>query len=274
MREGEIVTMALKIVTAVLTALLIIILAVGTLFYFKGYKPLEEDNTRLTAGMRDLEKAKTELKHLKEKESKETAWLTPAIEALNAGLGSEIKSGKAEVLAAGNKIVVNISEQALFLPGSYTFSSESPLLRSNLVALLKSDKLKGKEIVIGNTTSAVPAQGRGRKKVPAKDARTLAAERSSALIKDFEKNGINQDALIAAAYAPKQPGAGLLIKDRKTVIIIENPVTVPGGAAKQEAAAPAPAKSIPASGSTRTVPARQPESQTQPRPIPIRPHAQ
>ncbi len=125
---------------------------------------MAEDNARMTTRMPELDKAALELRQRKEKESKETAWLKPAIDALSAGLGNEIKSGKAEVLAAGNKVVVNISEQALYLPGSYTFSNESPQLRANLVALLKSDTLKGKDIYIGNTTHAVPAQGRGRKK--------------------------------------------------------------------------------------------------------------
>jgi hypothetical protein len=230
--------MLMKIVTSVLTALLILTLTAGAIFYIKAYKPMAEDTARMTARMPELDKATIELRQRKEKESKETAWLKPAIEALSAGLGSEIKSGKAEVLAAGNKVVVNISEQALYLPGSYTFSNESPQLRANLVALLKSDTVKGKDIYIGNTTHAVPAQGRGRKKIAAKDARTLAAERSAALIKYFEKNGVNQDALIAAAYSPQQPRMGFLIKDRKTVIIIENPPIVPLGATNVAAAQP------------------------------------
>ena len=258
--------MLMKIVTAVLTALLILMLTAGTIFYLKAYKPMAEDNARMTARMPELDKAAIELAQRKEKEGKETAWLKPAIEALSAGLGNEIKSGKAEVLAAGNKVVVNISEQALFLSDSYTFSKESPQLRANLVALLKSDTLKGKDIYIGNTTHAVPAQGRGRKKIAAKDARTLAAERSAALIKDLEKNGVNQEALIAAAYPPQQPRMGLLIKDRKTVIIIESPPTVPLGATNV-AAAQAPAKPFPDSRGTVTVPA----SRTQPGAIPIQP---
>jgi hypothetical protein len=262
--------MLMKIVTSVLTALLIMVLAAGATFYLKAYKPMAEDNARMTAKMPELDKAAIELAQRKEKEGKETAWLNPAIDALTAGLGNEIKSGEAEVLAAGNKVVVDISEQALYLPGSYTFSKESPQLRSNLVALLKSDKLKGKDIYIGNTTHAVPAQGRGRKKIAAKDARTLAAERSAVLIKDLEKNGVNQDALIAVAYSPQQPRLGFLIKDRKTVIIIESPPTVPLGAAKV-ASAQAPARPFPGSRGTLTVPAPRPSSQTQPGAIPIQP---
>ncbi len=261
----------LKIVTSVLTVLLIMTLTAGALFYLKAYKPMKEDYARLTSRIPELDKAKSELKHIQEKESRETAWINPAIEALSAGLANEIKSGAAEVLTAGNKVVVNISEQALYLPGAYTFSKESPQLRARLVALLKSDKLRGKEIYIGNTTHAVPAQGRGRKKVPSKDARTLAAERSAVLIRDFEKNGVNQDSLIAAAYSPKQPATGLLIKDHKTVIIVESPPTAPLSGTKQEAAPQTSAKPVPDTRSTVTVPAPRPESQTQPRPIPIQP---
>ena len=247
--------MLMKIVTSVLAAVLILTLAAGALFYLKTYKPMAEENARMTARMPELDKAMIELRQRREKESKETAWLKPAIETLSAGLANEIKSGKAEVLAAGNKVVVNIVEQALYLPDSYTFSNESPQLRANLVALLKSDTLKGKDIYIGNTTHAVPALGRGRKKIAAKDARTLAAERSAALIKNLEKSGVSQDALIAAAYSPQQPKMGSLIKDRKTVIIIESPPTVPLGATDMAA----------------TVPAPRPASQTQPGAVPIQP---
>ena len=122
--------MLMKIVTAVLAALLILSLAAGAVFYLKAYKPMAEDNARMTARMPELDKATRELRQRKEKESKETAWLKPAVEALSAGLGNEIKSGKAEVLAAGNTVVVNIAEQALYLPGSYTFSKESPQVGS------------------------------------------------------------------------------------------------------------------------------------------------
>jgi outer membrane protein OmpA-like peptidoglycan-associated protein len=236
--------MLMKIVTAVLTVLLILTLAAGALFYLKAYKPMVEDNARMTGRIPELDKAKRELGQSKEKESKETAWLKPAIDALSAGLGNEIKSGKAEVLIAGNRVVVNIAEQELYLPDSYTFAKESPQIRANLLALLKGDAVKGKDIYIGNTTHAVPAQGRGRKKIASKDARTLAAERSAVLIKYLEKNGVSQDALIAAAYSPQQPKMGSLIKDRKTVIIIESPPTVPVGATNA-AAAQNPAKQLP-----------------------------
>jgi hypothetical protein len=266
--------MLMKTVISVLTALLIVTLGAGAVFYLKTHKPMVEDYTRMKAALPAYEKANAELKKLQEKESKETAWLTPAVDALNTGLGNEIKSGKAEVFVADNKVIVNITERELFLPGSYTFAKESPQLRLNLVALFRNDVLKGKAIYIGNTTHDVPAKGRGRKKIPAKNARTLAAERSAALIKDFEKNGVNQDALIAAAYSSKQPVMGFLIKDRKTVITIETPPAVPLVATKQEAAQQSLAKPDPDTRSTLTVPAPRAAAQTQPRPIPILPAQQ
>jgi hypothetical protein len=260
--------MLMKIATYVSIALLVVTLGAGAFFYLNVHTPMAEDYVRMKAGMPELDKAKIELKKYKEKEnreSRETAWLSPVIDVLSAGFSEEIKSGKAEVLAAGNKVIVNIAEQALFMPGSYTFAQESPQLRANLAALLKNDKIKGRDIYIGNTTQGVPAQGKGRKKIPAKDARTLAAERSAALIKDFEKNGVNQDALIATAYAAKQPQIGFNIKDRKTVIIIESPPTLPVVATKHEAAKPAPdAKNAAAVPVT-------PSAQAQPKSIPIKP---
>jgi hypothetical protein len=262
----------MKIVASLLTALLVVMLGVGAVFYLKTYKPLADDYARMKSDLPAYEKDRAELKLLQGKERKETAWLSPAVDALSTGLVNEIKSGKAEVLVANNKIIVNISEQELFLPDSYTFAQESPQLRSNLIDLLKRPVLKGKDIYVGNSTHAVPAQGRGRKKVPAKDARTLAAERSAALIRDFEKNGINQDVLIAAAYSPKQPAAGFTIRDRKTVISIEDPpAAAPLGATKPESARQAPAKPVPDTRSTVSVSEPRPSSQTQQRPIPILP---
>ena len=263
--------MIMKIVTSVLIAILVVTLGAGSIFYLKTYKPLAEDYARMKAGLPAYEKANAELIKLKEKESRETRWLKPAAEVLSIGLGKEITSGHVEVLTADNKVIVNISEQLLYLPGSYTFAKESPQLRLELAALLKSDPLKGKDLFIGNTTQAVPAQGKGRKKIPAKDARTLAAQRSAALIKDFEKNGVSQDTLIAAAYSAKQPAIGFRIKDHKTVIIIENPPTVPVVAAKLETVPQAPVKSAPDTKSTSTAPLAPPASHARPKPVPIQP---
>jgi hypothetical protein len=262
--------MLMKIVTAVLTVLLIATLGVAAMFYLNTYKPMDADYARMKAGLPELDKAKTELKKLKEKESNQTAWMKPVIDALSAGLSDEIKSGKAEVLAADSKVVVNIAEQALYLPGTYTFAQESPQLRSNLATLLK-EKMQDKDIYIGNSTQSVPPQVKRRKKVPGKDARTLAAERSAALIKDLEKNGVNQDKLIAAAYSAKEPELGIQIKGHKTIIIIENTPMVPAGATKQEAT-PAPqtsAKTALDTKNTATAPAT--SSSPLPKPIPILP---
>jgi hypothetical protein len=252
--------MLMKIATYVVIALLILGLGAAAAFYFISYKPMTDDYARMKAGLPELDKARAELKKIKDKESKEAAWMSPAVDALSSVLSDEIKAGKTEVFAAGRRVVVNIAEDALYLPGSYTFSKESPALRAKLVTLLRKNELKGKDIYIGNTTEAVPAQGRGRKKIPAKDARTLAAERSAVLIKDFEKSGVDQDSLIAAAYSSKQPEIGFKIKTRKTTIMIENPPAAPLVTGKQEAA--------PSTAASTTAPAA---PQTQPKAIPIQP---
>lgn len=252
--------MLMKIVTYVVIVLLVLGLGAAAAFYVTSYKPMAEDYARMKAGLPELDKARAELKKIKEQEQKETAWLNPAIDVLSSTLSDEIKTGKAEVLTSGNRVIVNIAEDALYLPGSYTFSKESPSLRAKLVALLKKKELTGKNVYLGNTTEAVPARGKGRKKVPAKDARTLAAERSAALIRDFEKNGVDQDSLIAAAYSSKQPAIGFKIKTHKTTIIIENPLTAPLVASKQVTA--------PSMKASATAPAA---PQTQPKAIPIQP---
>jgi len=228
--------MLMKIVTYIVIALLILTLAAATAFYFTSYKPMMNDYARMKAGLPELNKASAELKKIREQEKKEMAWLNPAVDLLSSTLSAEIKAGKAEVLTSGNRLIVNIAEDALYVPGSYTFSKGSPALRTKLTTLLKKDELKSKDMYIGNTTEAVPVQGRGRKKMPGKDARTLAAERSVALIKDFENNGVDQNSLIAAAFSSKEPEFGVKIKAHKTTIIIENPLMATPVAAKQETA--------------------------------------
>ncbi len=230
--------MIMKIVTSVVTALLLATLGAAAVFYLKTYQPMAAEYERMESGMNELEKAKTELKKYREKENKETAWLNPAIDVLSAGLSDEIKAGKAEVLSSGNKVLVNIAEHALYMPGSHVFAKESQQLLRKLDSLLRDDKVKGKQITVGNTTQPVPAQGKGRKKIPARDARTLAADRSAALIQYLEKSGVNRDALIAAGYSSNQPEIGFKLKAQKTVIIIENPPEGPTVASKQEPATP------------------------------------
>ena len=241
--------MVMKIVTYVLIALLVVALGASAFFYLKTFKPMAAEYEKMKAGMPELDKAKAELKRYKDKENRETAWLKPAADALGAGLGDEIKAGKAEVFIADHSVVVNIAEDSLYMPGSYTFTRESEQLLLKLESLLRAGELKGREIVIGNTTEAVLARGKGRKKIPAKDARTLAAERSAVLVKHLEKKGVDQNTLITAAYSSKQPELGSGLKARKIVIIIKNPAVVqvePVPAAKPSApAAPQAAPKIP-----------------------------
>ena len=252
--------MLMKLVSYFVIALLVLMLGAAAAFYFTSYKPMTEDYARVKASLPELDKAKVELKKIKEQEKKDTAWLSPAVEVLSSVLSDEIRAGKAEILTSGNHVIVNIAEDALYLPGSYTFSKESPALRGKLITLLKKNEFKGKDMFIGNSTDAVPGQSRGRKKIPAKDARTLAAERSEALIKDFEKNGVDQDSLIAAAFSSKEPEVGVKIKTHKCIIIIENPLATPTVSAKQDAA--------PSTKASTTSPA---SMQVQPKSIPIQP---
>jgi hypothetical protein len=261
----------MKIVTSILIALLVAALGAGSVFYLNNYKPLAEEYARMKAGLPAYEKANAELKKLKDNEIRTTGWITAEVSALSTGLSKEIDAGNVEVLAAGDRVIVNIAEQALYLPGSYTFAKDSPQLRSNFAALLKNDMLKGKDIYIGNTTRSVPGHGKGRKRVPAKDARTLAAERSSALIKDLIKNGLDSDKLVATAYAENQTMVGFKIKDRKTVILIENPPTVSMNSTNMGAAAQSQSKPDVSTASASTAPAAPSASSTRPKLIPIQP---
>jgi hypothetical protein len=127
--------------------------------------------------------------------------------------------------------------------------------------LLRGTELKGKLIQIGNTTDSVPAQGKGRKKIPPKDGRTLAADRSAALVKYLEKKGLDPNALVAAAYSPKQPEIGFILKVHKTVLVIENMPAVPAIASKQEAQS----KPAPTTKPTASAPPMKPQA------IPIQP---
>jgi hypothetical protein len=261
----------MKILVSLLIILLLACVGGAGYFYLTMYQPMVAE---MKVGMPELDKTKVELKKYKEKEKKETAWINPAIDLFSAGLDTEVKAGTAEVLSAGNRVVVNIAEQALYMPGSKTFTNESRKLLLILDSLLRSDGIKGKYIFIGNTTQGVQAKGKGKKKTPAKDARTLASERSMELVKYLEKKDVSQDALIAAAYSTKQPEVGFKIKDHKTVIIIENPPLVPMVATKQAVIPQTqskPTTTIKSTATTSVAPAVSPAPQVQPKPIPIRP---
>ncbi len=255
----------MKIVTYLLGALLAAALGAAALFYFTTFKPLSSDYVRMKAGMSDLDKAKAELKKCKDKEdqhAKETAWIAPAVAALSADLADEIKAGKAEVVAAGTMVVINIAEDALYTPESKTFAKDTQT-RMKLVGMLKRDELKGKDLYVGNVTESVAPRGKGRKKVPGKDALSLASERSYELVKFLVGKDVPAESIAAVAYTAKVSDRGYKIRNKKTMIIA---ATCPAAAAP--AAAPAPA------AQTKAAPAAKPAAgaapQTQPKSIPIK----
>jgi outer membrane protein OmpA-like peptidoglycan-associated protein len=280
----------MKILAAILVVLLLACVGGAAYFYIYMYQPMVVD---LKSGKSEFDKAKAELKRYKDREKNESAWIGPAINDLNSILSDELKTNKAEVLTFDNRLAVSIAEQTLYMPGSKTFTNDSRQLLAKLDSLFRNDSFKNKNIYVGNTTQTVPAQTTGRKKSPAKDARTLSAERSMELIKYLEKRGVNQDALAAVAYASKPPDLGSKIKDRKILIIIENPATTL--AAKQAASSAVQSKQTPtpkdtstASSATATAQPLSKQtatvkpasaatsttssvSQTQPKPIPILP---
>ncbi len=255
----------MKIVTFLLGLLLVAALGGAAFFYTTTFQPMSLEYERLKAGMPELDKAKTELKKYKDEETRETAWIGPAVTALSKDLANELKDGKAEVTAAGkNAVVINISESALYTPESKTFAKDTQT-RSKLVALLKRDELKGKDILIGNATEAIPAHGKGRKRVPAKDALELASERSEELVKYLVKNGVPQETIAALAYSTKLPERGFKIKNGKTMIIIG--VYPPPATLKQEKAPAEKPKPAAVSKPTATT---APSPKAQPKTIPFK----
>ncbi len=229
----------MKTVTYILIALLLVSIGGGAYLYLMMYQPMTIEHERLKAGMPEFDRAKTDLRKYKERE----AWIKPTVDALAAGLSEEIKAGKAEVVVSNCAVVANISEQILYTPGSVTFAKDSPPTLEKLASLLKGLKdIKEKEILVGNATQAVPPQGRGRRKTPGKEARELAGQRSLALIKYLEKNGVPQESLVAAAYPQRSQDRGFKIKDHKTVITIlgHSPAAAQMPPAKTEAPAARP----------------------------------
>lgn len=247
-----------KIVLYVLVGLLVVCLAAVGYYYMAVYKPLAAEYEQLKNTKPELDKAKKELSKYRERENQEkqaTAWIPAGVAAVNAQLKTLIEGGKAEVVASGSRIVINISEDVLYTPQSITFAKASRPVLDTLALTLK--EFKDKEIFVGNVTVSVPAKGKGRKKTPAKDARTIAAGRSVELVKSLEKNGVPSESLIASAYPPKLPDHGFKLKDQKTVIVISAPA-----AAAQAAASPAAKPAAPQTAPTAT-------SQNQQKPIPI-----
>jgi hypothetical protein len=280
----------MKILASILIVLLLACVVGAAFFYIYMYQPILTDYAGLQSGKTEFEKTKTELRKYKEKEKSESAWVAPALADINAVLSDEIKSGKAEAVDLGNRIVINITEQSLYMSGSKLFSNDSTPLRAKLDSLFRNASFKNKNIYIGNTTQEVSAQTIGRKKVPAKDARTLAAERSMEFVKYLEKKGVSQDALIAVAYSSKQADTGFKIKERKTIILVENPIVAPPAAPKQEAVTGSKqtptttSSATPTASSASQVQSKQSmtvkpaptatptdSSASQPKPVPIRP---
>ncbi|MGE5855654.1 MAG: hypothetical protein ACM34C_03740, partial [Syntrophaceae bacterium] len=210
----------MKIGTLLLVVLLLAAVGGGAYFYIYIHTPLMIENQKMSQGMPELAKAKAELKKYKEREAVESAWVPMTAETIRSGLTSEIAAGKVEVESSGSRIVVNITEQTLYQPGSKTFAKDSPNTLTKIASLLKAKDLEGREILVGNTTSSVAAAGKGRRRTPAKDGRALAGERSLELVKYFEKNGVNAASLAAVAYAPKMADKGFKIKEKKIMIVI------------------------------------------------------
>jgi hypothetical protein len=251
----------MKIVTYIVIALLVVALAGGAYFYLYAYKPMAVEYAKLQAGQPEFEKTRKELARYAGREKQETGWIDAAKQALKKGLDSEIAAGRAEVVAAGNRIIVNIAEGVLYTPLSVTFARDGKPSLDNLAMLLK--EFKDKEIIVGNMTMSAPAQGKGRKKVPARDGRTLASGRSLELVKYLEKNGVPAEALVAASYPATVPERGFKIKEQKTIIVIAAPAS-----ASPEAAAPKQeAKTAAATRPTATAAAAAPASQLKSIPI-------
>ena len=230
----------MKILTYILAVLLVATLGAGAYFYSIKYQPMDMEYAKLKAGLPEFDKARKELKKIQDRDRQETSWIEPVVAAARKTLANELSAGTAEVVVAGRRVVINIAEEVLYTPLSVTFGRNSLPNLAALAAFLKD--LKDKEIVVGNMTLPAPAQGKGRKRIPAKDARTLATARSLELVKYLEKNGVPAEALVTASYAAKLPDRGFRIKDQKTVIIITTTATAGQETAspKQEAR-PAPA---------------------------------
>ena len=152
-----------------LGALLAVTLGASAFFYLNTFKPMAAEYEKMKAGMHELDKAKAELKRYKDKESRETAWLRPAADALSAGLGDRNQVRQGGGIDRGpQRCREHRRGCALYAGVLHFYSKESEKLLLKLEALLRADELKGREIIIGNTTEAVPAQGKGRKKIPRK----------------------------------------------------------------------------------------------------------
>jgi hypothetical protein len=222
----------MKVVTYIVIGLLVAVLAGGTYAYLFFYKPMGLDYEKLKAGQPEFDRARRELTKCREREKAETAWTGPVAEMLRRGFNKEITEGKAEVSVSVNRVVLNVAEAVFYTPHSVTFAKDSQPALAMLATLLKD--IKDRDISVGMATVPAPAQGKGRKKVPAKDARTLAAGRTLELVKYLVKNGVADSTLIAAAYPARMPDRGFKLKGEKVVIIVSAPVAAEPSAAGTE----------------------------------------
>jgi hypothetical protein len=248
----------MRLVTYLLIGLLIILLAGAGYYYIGVHQPMAQELARFKQGQPEFERAKRELKSCQDREKQDTGWTGPVASALRTGLAAEITEGKAEVVVSGNRIVANIAESALFTPHSVTFAKDSQRYLSVLTTFLKD--IKDKVIFIGDATVPAPAQGRGRKRIPPKDARTLASGRALELVKYLVKNGVPEDTLVCTAYPSKMAERGFKLTAEKVVILIASPVTAP---ATSPAAATTGAKAAP-SGKVSPTQATAPQIKTIP----------
>lgn len=267
----------MKFLNVVLIFLLLAALAGAAYFYQFHFRELNLQAQLSKTNAAQLDLSKKQLKKYQDQES----WMPAAAETLRTGLKEEIAAGKAEVAEAGSRLVVNIPEDVLYMQGSRTFSLTSGATLTKLASVLKTLKgLNDKEILVGNTAASAPARGTGRRKVPARDGRTLAAERSLELVKYLEKNGVSGELLASVAYAPGAAEHAFRIKGSRTIITIGLPA-----AAAVVSPAPVPAPSVPSApqpkpGPAAPAPAGQPlppqqsrpqPSAPQPIPIPVQP---
>jgi hypothetical protein len=250
----------MRIVTYILIIILIGVLGAGAYLYLYMYQPMAAEHALLKAGQPGMEKA---LRKFQDQDKQERAWTGPLAGMLQSGLAAEIASGKAEVVVAGNRVVVNLAEELLYTPQSVTFAKDSQPLQLRLAGLFK--EVKDKEVLVGNMTQPAPAQGRGRRRVPAKDARTLAAARSHELVKALVRNGVPDASLVSAAYGAAMPDRGYKIKNNKTMFIISAHAPAEPAAVQPVAQPQARPASAPAGTASAPSPPQQPQ------PIPITP---
>jgi len=227
----------MRIVTNILVLLLVLALGGGTYFYLFVHRPLAQDLAVMRTAQPGMEHA---LRRYQEQERQVRDRTVPFAGMLQNALAAEIAAGTAEVLVGGGQIVIHIAEDKLYTPQSVTFAKDSRQFQLLLAGLLK--EFTEGQIIVGNTTQAAPAQGRGRLRVPAKDARTLASARSHELVKSLIKNGVADDRLVEAAFSGHMPERGQRITGSKTIIVLSTPAAVAPLASAPASPASAPSR--------------------------------